>query len=483
MFVKLSDSNAKKQKIPVDNLFILDYMPFAPDLCVKVYLYGLSLALSGMDNSIDMIANRLSVSPDEVFSAYKYWENQGLVAIITVEPPLVEYKEVRPASEQIRYFNKTKFKAFNDQLHAMLKGRNITQNEYAEYYSAIETLHIEKEAMLAIIAYCVRLKGETIGYPYILTVARNLAAEGITSFDRVAERLSELDLYDAEVRTVLKALGSKRGPDAADKRLWLKWTKDLGFSSSVIIKVAKEQKKAGGIDTLDRTLMRYYNNRVLSYEEIQNYNDTREKLYSLTAAILKILSLYYERLDYIIESYTQKWLSLGFGDEALILIAKACFKKNQRKLEDMDESVDAFYKKGLLSVTAITGHLEAVGRTEDAENETVKRILAAAGLVQDKVLDKDRTAYRTWSYMWGMPQNVIEYAAALSQGKGLGYISAILSSWHSKNIRTLDAAKKEPKTSSVSSLSGTAAGSMGKVTSKSIEELNAYSDEITLDEI
>ena len=44
MYAKLSKEITSEAKIQVDNAFFTDFMPFAPENYVKVYLYGLSLA-------------------------------------------------------------------------------------------------------------------------------------------------------------------------------------------------------------------------------------------------------------------------------------------------------------------------------------------------------------------------------------------------------------------------------------------------------
>jgi DnaD/phage-associated family protein len=470
MFVKLSKDKAQNQKLILDNLFVSDYMPYAPEMCVKVYLAGLSLASTSPDNSPDMIADKLGVKTDEVLSAFKYWEDQGIISMLSLSPPLVEYKEIESAARRVKTFNKSKYKAFNDQLHAMLPGRAMLPAEYSEYYNAIESLHVEPEAMLAIIAYCVRKKGDTVGYPYVLAVTRNLAAEGYTTFERINERLSEFDLYDGEIKAVIKALGQRRQPDVDDKRYYIKWTKQLRFTPETVIKVAKSMKK-GGVERLDALLTRYFQNHALSFEEIEKYEQAREKLFTLTAEILRVLGKYYDRLDYIIETYTQKWLGYGFSDDALIAIADYCFKKSFRDMEAMDAAVAGFYQKGLLTKEDIDAFkAEAAGA-----DGVIKKLLDIAG-VQRNVSSWDRDFYRTWTYSWSLPLPVIEYAASISRGKGMAYINGILAAWRQKGVTSVEDAQK-------------AGGGVGgastdnRATDKSAEELLKGLNTLGLDEL
>lgn len=459
MFAKLSGEKDRFRNVELDNLFITEYMPFAPENYVKTYIAGLSLSGS-TDNSADRLASILGTDKADIMEAYAYWCEQGIVRIVSTDPPEVEYLVVKPLSEQIKKFSKTKYASFNDQLSAMLPHRTFLPSEYNEYYSVMEIMHIDVDAMLAIIAYCVRLKGESVAYQYILAVARNLAHQGATSFERVNEKLNELSLYQGELAAIFKALGSRRQPDHNDGQLYVKWTKSLGFSLETIIFVAKNLKK-GGMERLDAKLAKYYENHVFTIGEISAYDASRDKLYTLTKEINRILGIYIEQLDYTIETYVNKWLSYGFDENALITIAKSCYARDIRTLSGMDDAVKKFYKEGLLSDEAINGFIsKAVSIDED-----IKRIMGLAGLSR-AVTSWDRDYYRTWTYSWQMPIPLIEYAATLSNGKGnaMAYLNSILASYRERSITTVEDARKMP--SSTSEKKST-------VTVKSAEEINA----------
>ena len=55
----------------IDNKFILNYMPDAPDVRSAVYLLGLTLSEStGDDNALSTIAQKLGIREQDVMSAY-----------------------------------------------------------------------------------------------------------------------------------------------------------------------------------------------------------------------------------------------------------------------------------------------------------------------------------------------------------------------------------------------------------------------------
>ncbi len=476
MQAKLSREIIENEKLRIDNAFVTDFMPFAPENYVKVYLYGLKLACFGGVGDIETeIAGKLNLEPGLVSEAFSYWANEGLVNILSTSPVAVEYLAVNKGTLALRKFSKTKYKDFNDQLHAMLPSRNILPNEYNEYYSIMEAMHIEPEAMLAIIAYCIRLKGQDVGYPYILAVARNLARQGCLTYDRVNEQLSEFDLYDKDVTAVLHSLGSKKAPAIEDKRMFAKWTKTLGFPTETVVQVAKSVKR-GGMDRLDALLVKYYENHLFSMAEIDEFNRNRDRLYSLTKEINKRIGVYYEQLDFIIETYVTRWLGYGFTDETLLTIAEYCFRCNIRTLEGYNATVEKFYKQGLITADDIGEFLgEAVRRDAD-----IREALEKAGVTRP-VTSRDRDSYRTWTYSWKMDRDVVLYAASLAAGNAspVSYMNAILGGWHNAGVTSLEGAKKFGATRA-SAARETAATVTKTYTS---EQLNAMFDSLNNEDL
>ena len=475
MFAKLSKGISTEVRVQIDNAFFVDFMPYAPESYVKVYLYGLSLAFSGAeDNNTDAeIARALGVDISIVNEAFSYWKNCGIVNILSTTPVSIEYLPINKNTLSLRKFSKTKYKDFNDQLHAMFPSRNILPNEYNEYYSIMEEKHIEPTAMLAIIAYSIRQKGESVTYPYILTVARNLAQQGCITFDSVNEQLSEFDNYDKDIQAVMKALSTTKKATIEDKRLFKKWTKMLGFSVEVVIKVAKTVKK-GGIEKLDALLTRYYENNLFSFEEIESYNKNREKMYDLVKEINRRIGVYYEQLDYIIETYVVKWLSQGFNEETLLTVADYCFKRGIKTLEGVNETVNKFYRQGLLTENAIGEFMGEVAR-RDAE---IREVLEEAG-IDRPVSSRDRDSYRTWTYTWKMPKEVILYAAKLSRGNpgAIAYMNGILGAWQRAGISTVAEAEKHKPTVSTKNEKSTVTKTYTS------EELNAMFDNLKYEEL
>ena len=71
MFAKLSGEKDRFRNVELDNLFITEYMPFAPENYVKTYIAGLSLSGS-TDNSADRLAAILGTDKADIMEAYVY---------------------------------------------------------------------------------------------------------------------------------------------------------------------------------------------------------------------------------------------------------------------------------------------------------------------------------------------------------------------------------------------------------------------------
>ena len=442
-FCHYSSLVKQSKNLTLNSLFITDYMPFASEQSVKVYLYGLNKCQNpnSLDNTIDDFAKNLGMSQDEVISAFEYWKKQGLVNIVNLDPIEVKYLEIIPIADQPKVYDEHEYADFNKQMQEIIEGRMITPTEYKEYYYLIESMHIDKLAMIMIAKYCTITKGNDVNYPYIITLAKNWAYEGVRTCEQVEEKIQAMDITTSYVKDLLLlALGTKRNVTYTDYDYYLKWTKDYGFSNEVIFSVAKTLKRKGGVEKLDSKLTKYYDLKLFSQKEIDDYEVDKESNVKLATNINKKIGVYYENLENVIDTYISEWKNMGFEDNALLLIADFCFKNNIRSLDGMNQKVKRFYSLGLVTENSITQYL----RTILAKDEQIKKLLSICGLDR-KVNSFDREFFATWTEKWNFPLDLIEYVCSLSQNKfqPMQYINKILSSYKEKNIYTLEQAKKQ----------------------------------------
>lgn len=423
----------------IDNKFILNYLPDAPNKCAAVYLLGLVLTNSdGSDNSIETIAQKLDISTDDVIAAYQYWDELDLVALSYDAPMRVTYLAFKDSTSALRKVNPAKYKKFSKQLQELfVGGRQINTSEYDAYYQFLEDTTFEPEALLAVVKYCIELKGTSIKYQYILTVAKNQIRSGATTLALVSERLNCQQKYDEDLKLVFKEMGSTRKFEHSDREMYDKWVRELGFTQDVIVNVAKNCKN-GGMAKLDALLCEYYKRGAASLKEIDAYVAQKSRLYELAKSINKAIGVYYQSLDTIIDEYVAGWLNRGFDDETLIQIAKYCFKNGVRTLNGLADVVDKLYKNGITTLTALDGYVGEISR----KDELVKNILLKCGLDR-RVSANDRLLYKTWTEQWSMPYDVVEYVAEKAAGVNspMAYVNRVLSAYKQAGVTTVEQAK------------------------------------------
>ena len=411
-FTRLSSELSAKSSIELDNIFVLEFMPFAPEGYTKVYIYGKMLAEGNgqQDNSAERMAKLLGITEDEVMEAFSYWEKQGLVRISAVPPYEIEYAPARHVRPSQKTFSKKKYASFNEMLMRMLPGRDFLPSELNEYYSAIEDYHLEVEAMLSVIAYCVRLKGKTVHWKYIVTVARNLAREGCRTTADVESKLSTFDVISDDVSKVLKALKTRRAQDFDDVRLYRKWTEEMGFASGTVLAVASGVY--GEMKGLDTVLTRYHADGLIELKEIEEYKANRSSLLALTKELLIKLDVSFNHLDYYAETYVKEWLKMGFDKDALIIIADWCFRHNKKSCDRMTATLEECVSEGVISADSVNAKFSAEGKYDKA----IKALLTLAGVSGD-VTARDRDSYNIWTNFWNVPVDVLETAAKASLGE------------------------------------------------------------------
>ena len=439
-FCKLSVDAVANNTTQIDNIFINNYLPYASDECVKVYLYGLYKCqdASSRDNTLENFANELNMSKEDVESCFYYWQEQGLVQILEVIPFEVRYLPITNVLNHTKKYNVKKYGTFNIQAQEILSGRMITPKEYEEYYYIIEELHMEKEALLMVISYCVNAKNNNnINYSYITTVAKDFVNKKILTAKATEEYLCSLEGLFEGIEKVFKTLKINRLPTITERTTYKTWKDDFQFDDNVILSVAKMMKRPN-FEHLDALLKKYYSMKLTKIEEIENYENEKKTSIVVAKKITTNLGLYYENLEPVVDNYIFKWFNMGFSISMLEQISNYSFKTNVRTLEGMDKILNKFFKLGIITEQSLQEYFDSVLSVD----KKIKSILENIGLSRS-VNQFDRDKHKIWTEVWNLSDELIEYACSLSLGKEqpMQYLASLLSSFHDKNIKTVKEAK------------------------------------------
>ncbi len=443
-FCKFSPSYQSKNQTLIDNVFITDFLPKAPDLCVKAYLLGLHKCNSADDgdNNLSYFAKTLNVCEDDVISLFKYWEDMGLVQVLSTNPIEVRFLPINASSVGVKKFQVDKYTNFNIQAQELIGERMIMPNDYADFYNLIEKHHIQEDAMLAIIKYCVDNKGFNLNPKYVIAVAKDWARENIITLEQVEQKISELGVVDDQMSLILSQMGTKRKVQLEDKELINKWLNLYGFELNVVlfvVKLLKNKKRKLDVNVLDDNLTKYFEMKLMSTSEIENYENEKENLFSIAVAVNKELGIYYEDLTKEIETYIVPWVNMGFDVETLKLVADNCFKSSIKTLEGLNNIVNKLFRLGIINIQAYLQYMN----DNLAVDEKIKHILTELNLSRN-VNNIDRNFYSTWTSDWGFSDGVILHGANLSKDKAnaMQYLNKILANWNSQGIKSIDKAKE-----------------------------------------
>lgn len=424
-FCSYSKDATIKAKTSVDNTFITRYMPSADALSLKVYLLGLSYCESKEEGTMEEMAEILSTSEDEIKNAFRFWEDFGLVDIISLTPFTVRYlssaeSKIRPKPE--------KYTGFNSALQAIFPEREISVTEYGQYMQFLEEQPLSQEAMLMIVSYCKDYTGNSnLRFNYVKTTALNFISRGIHTISQVERELSTYSSDNEALRQIYQAMGSKKKPDLSDNDYLSAWRK-LEFEFDNILFVAKKLKR-GSMEKLDATIKELYADKCFSKEEIDYYLSRKDALLQETYVIAKKLGVYLSYAETFMEKFTSPWSALGYTDEALCAIADFAFATRRRTFEDMDILLRSWYNEGVVSVESIAEYLSRLNESE----AFVKQILAKCSLSR-RTTEADLAAVKTWK-SWGFSDEMILRAAdeAIGKSNPIPYMTAVLSSWKAKH--------------------------------------------------
>ena len=417
----------------LENKFILNYMPEAPEGVVRVYLLGLALCdqHDGVNN-VAHIAQKLGLTEQDVVAAYDYWEELGLVQVIASNPPQVVYLPI--GEDNVRTVSSTKYSKFSKEIQKVLTGRMIGVSEFNAYYDFLERHEgFAWEALVAVANYCVDYKGNNIGYPYILTVASAQYKKGNYTAEMVVDNLTTNLKHDDDLRVLFKTMHLRRVIEYADRELYEKWTNGFGYTLDVVNTVAKDCK-TGGMKKLDALLCEYHKMGALDIKEIASYNENKQMLFDTAKDVTKNLGVYYQSLDVVVDEYICKWTRFGFDADTIVMLARYCFRNSVRTLAGLDNTVEKFYKMGYTTTESIIQYMNAVV----ANDKTIKALLEKAGL-QRNVTSNDRKLYKTWTESWFMPTELIEFAVekSVAASNPLQYANKVLVSYKANGITTV----------------------------------------------
>jgi DnaD/phage-associated family protein len=249
-------SNYFLEDTQIPNIFIAEYMPDAPEACVKVYLYAYMLAGVGSAVTNDSIAKRLHLKPEDVLAAWTYLEKLKVikkinkdakdsqrydVMFIDLKAHVLGYADKETAQTESPLYDGD-IKELLCEIEQII-GKPLPSSDYEKISYLIQDTSARPDLIAFAYRYCIDRKKRTSA-AYVGEIVRSWSESGIVSAADAEEHVDGIDLRYGIHKKIAKALGMKAGNlTDIEKGVFDKWLDDYGMSLDEIFTAA--QKGAG----------------------------------------------------------------------------------------------------------------------------------------------------------------------------------------------------------------------------------------------
>lgn len=257
----------------LSNRFIDEYMADANDAQMKVYLYLLRLAGTGLSTGVSAIADHFNYTEKDICRALQYWDKKHVISLLyddtgklagirlenldeksasvismpafQTAPQAAVVKTVLPAAaapvrekydksvitlDQVRAFKQQENTAELIFITEQYLGRPLSTENIRSIIFMTDVLHFSADLIDHLIQYCVD-RGKK-DFRYIEKVAISWAEAGVTTPE---EASSHAVKYDRNIYTVMNALGRNGAPTKKEASYIQKWFEQDGFTEDIVL--------------------------------------------------------------------------------------------------------------------------------------------------------------------------------------------------------------------------------------------------------
>lgn len=421
---------------PIENLFLLEYLPVAPEAFLRVYLYARVLALHPeLGGDIQEMANALRMDEDVIYDAFAYWEQQGLARRLTDRPPT--YELIAPRAESMIASNPMEhdyyaYRDFNASLQTLFGDKLIEGHEYRVANDWLNALGYDQAAALRLVQYGIATS--RVKNPSPVSVFKRMDKLAAAWSDRGCRTLEDVEraIADEEgvysvAQAVLKAFALNRKPTMPELECVKRWTGEWGYTQAQIIEACGETSAArnpsfGYLDTI-----------------LKNRLDADQTYWADAAEALRELDgPQAQPTPDVLKRYAALRRQ-GFEKQAVALAAVQCHRKKKRSFDDLEWMLNQWAELGLFTEDAARSYIEDMSE----KRRQVRAFLERNGL-ESKTRMEDIDLFCGWQGKYDPA--LIDYAAECVKGsKGSGSfmqrVDELLSEWQAAGVNSVEDAK------------------------------------------
>ncbi len=425
---------------PVENQFILEYLPGAKGEYVKVYLFGLLCCYHPRkETDLNTISRELGMSEEEILAAFRYWERRGIVRRIADNPPAWEYINIKQKSLVNDDGPDPEYVRFSREIESSFEDvRDFHGSEIAACYEWKEEMNLSTEVIIMLLKYMSRTRGKSFRIKDAEKVAMRLADEKAYTAEDAEAVLARDETTTAGFRKVLRKMGMRFNPSDANIALYRKWTGEWHFTQEAIEEACDRMgTSAPSLGLLDAILETTYRSKgkkgQLGKEDLAETEKHRSDL----KAVLTELGQYgaptpsqQKLYALMLEKYPQ---------EIILLAAKECAAK-QKRFDSVMKLLESWQERGFTEAEQIREHISAF---HEKEEFLTKLRSKWAGRDTD-IGQKAMQLLDRWENGLGFSREMISLAAdmAFEAKRPAAYMDRTLEAWAAEGIRTPEAVKQ-----------------------------------------
>lgn len=418
---------------PIENLFLLEYLPTAPGGFLRVYLYARMLCIHPeMGDGIEDMARALHMDVEAIQNAMTYWERQGLVCRLSDRKPeymILPMRGITPTIDPMErdYYE---YRDFNASLQALFGADNLLQPKH--YGMANDWLNVfgfTQDAVLKMIELKLthsRARKPDSVFAALKEKVPQWAEKGMRTAEDVEKIMLEDEQVDKTAAAIMKRFSMYRPATEDEKKLVNRWLREWNFSQKEILEACIETTKS-------RTPTLAYLNTIL-----ENRRSGDNSLFDDAKLVLKELdSSAGQPTPDQIRSYGAM-LSTGFEHETIRLAAVQCNRKRKKRFEDLEWMVGEWSKLGLYRYSDADAYIRNMSRA----TASVRALLKKCGSERSPQMS-DISLYESWRAQHS--EELIGYAAECAHGMQLPmrYIDKLLAEWKKSGVNNVDAARAQ----------------------------------------
>lgn len=420
---------------PVDNQFILEYLPAAKGDYVKVYLYGLTQCCHPQaDMDMTSLSRELGMTEEEVQSAYRYWERKGLVQRISDHPPAYRYINVKQLMfSGVASQTDPAYEAFSEALYGLFDNqRQLHGKEIQLCYEWVEDMGLPQEVVLALLRHMIDAKGPNFTFKSAQKLAVELAEQGVaTAEDAKAYLQLEKDILRGG-KAVLQRMGQYRNPTVDELNLYRKWVKEWGFKPDAVLEACADT--TGGKPSfkyLDGILNRYREQDAASGAALRQ---TRQRSREAITPLKKLIALFGSSSLTVNEETKAKYARMRelYPDQVILLAGSECAGRGQ-PFDQVMSYLEAWQRLGLQTEQDVRAYMDKVNR----QNQFIAQLYELWGK-NNRPAAGDRALLSRWTEQWGFGEDMIVATAAYAAkaDKPMAYLDKLLEGFAEKHIDT-----------------------------------------------